>query len=83
MIINRNSVAVYWDFQSPILLNKKFLKAVTLAVFFRDCGYTKCASVIGPSDFGRTLIIFLELLTRYSGNAVSYTHLTLPTKRIV
>ena len=26
------------DFQSPILLNKKFLNAVILAVFLRDCG---------------------------------------------
>ena len=29
--------------------------------------------MIGPSDFGRTLIIFLELLTRYSGNAAKPT----------
>ena len=34
--------------------DKKFLKAVILATFLRDAGYTKCASVIGPSTLGKT-----------------------------
>ena len=39
-LINKcfNSNKLNYAFQSPILLNKKFLNAVILAVFLSDCG---------------------------------------------
>ena len=45
----------------------------------------KMYSIMGASGAGKSTILSLlaGLDTPYSGEAVSYTHLTLPTKRIV
>ena len=52
----------------------------------RDDGFHKLVSVVAPLDFGDTLVVEAKDGGGFEltcDDTVSYTHLTLPTKRIV
>ena len=84
LIENSASTARFFPisaFEFPLPPNGRFEEKISL--IFEKVYYCNGWNIIACSNFQSNDLLFDEIVSHTESDAVSYTHLTLPTKRIV